>query len=65
MIKPLLSDITKMLTGYYEVGVLYPPDRLYTYKLTSARDVDRVRLYARRGYTNRLIKLIKTKEVLR
>ena len=63
--KPLLSDIIKTLTGYYEVGVLYPPGRLYTYKLTSARDVERVRFYASKGYTNRLIKLIKTKEVLR
>jgi len=61
--KPLLSDITKTLTGYYEVSVLYPPDRLYTYKLTSARDVDLVRFYAGRGWTNRLVRLVKTKEV--
>ena len=61
--KPLLSDITKTMSGYYEVSVLYPPDRLYTYRLTSARDVDLVRYYASNGWTNRLIKLIKTKEV--
>jgi len=63
--KPLLESITKTLTGYYEVSVLYPPGRLYTYKITSARDVERVRFYASKGWTNRLIRLIKTKEVLR
>jgi len=62
---PKLESIIKTLTGYYEVGILYPPDRLYTYKLTSARDVDLVRFYAGKGYTNRLVKLIKTKEVLK
>jgi len=63
--KPLLESITKTLTGYYEVGVLYPLGRLYTYKITSGRDVEKIRFYASKGWTNRLIKLIKTKEVLR
>ena len=45
---PKLESIERDIFGCHFVSVLYPTGA-YTYKLTSARDVDRVRYYADKG----------------
>ena len=58
--KPKVESIVKQTAGYYEVGVIYPPlSKVYTYMISNARDIAALKLYVRKGYTNRIIRLVK------
>lgn len=58
--KMKVESIVKQPAGYYEVGVMYPPlSKVYTYMIPNARDIAALKFCIKKGYTNRIIKLIK------
>lgn len=56
--KPRLEGHSKTFAGYFEVVIAYGKDS-YIYKITNERDLYKIKLYANKGWTNRLISLVK------
>lgn len=61
----LIESIINQPTGYKEISILFPHNKLYTYKVTNTRDLNRLKYFIGKGWTGDAVRLIRKFEVIK
>jgi len=61
MLKPIIISIEKDISGCHFVSVAYPENKVYEYKINCSNDIETIKFFRDKGFTNKWIRLLKMK----
>jgi len=59
MLKPAIISIEKDISGCHFVGVVYPENKVYEYKIKNSKDIETIRFLRDKGFTNKWVRFLK------
>jgi len=59
MLKPTIISIEKDISGCHFICVVYPENKVYEYKIKNSKDIETIRFFRDKGFTNKWLRFLK------